>query len=51
MGDTDTKRRIRKILEERLDSYYETLLEAARRETGKHWEELVPQADREQAHG
>jgi hypothetical protein len=45
MGDTQDKQHVRRLLEKRLDSYYEVLMEAARRETGKKWELLLQRRD------
>ena len=51
MGDTQDKRQyVRKLLERRLDSYYEALMEAARRETRERWERLIREGDHDEAH-
>jgi hypothetical protein len=50
MGDTEDKRHVRKLLERRLDSYYEALMEAARRETRERWERLIREGDHGEAH-
>ena len=44
MPDTEDKRRVRGILSERLGSYYETLMEAASRESRERWEQMFRQA-------
>ena len=50
MGDTQDKRQhVRKLLERRLDSYYEALMEAARRETRERWERLIKEGDHGEA--
>ena len=50
MGDTEDKRRVRSILSDRLDSYYEALMEAARRDARERWERLIQQSDRDHLH-
>jgi hypothetical protein len=49
MGDTQDKQRVRRLLKKRLDSYYEVLKEASRRETGEKWELLLQRRDEPQA--
>lgn len=46
MGDTEQKRKVRGILSDRLDSYYEALMEKARRDSRQRWEQVIKQAER-----
>jgi hypothetical protein len=45
MGDTEAKRQVRGVLSARLDSYYETLMEAALRDSRKRWEQVLQKAE------
>jgi hypothetical protein len=47
MGDIHEMRLRRKILSVRLNSYYESLLEAARREARLRWEHVIEHAAHE----
>ena len=41
MGDTENKRRVRRLLSDQLDSYYEALVDAARRDVRERWEQII----------
>ena len=51
MGDTGNKRRVRRLLSDRLDSYYEALVDAARRDARERWEQIIRQSDSDRLHG
>ena len=51
MGDTENKRRVRRLLSDQLDSYYEALVDAARRDARERWEQIIRQSDSDRLHG
>jgi hypothetical protein len=44
MGDTDQKRQRRNILRQRLDSYYEELMQEAREQSAERWKRVLAEA-------
>ena len=44
MGDTEDRRRVRGVLSGRLDSYFEMIMETARRDSDERWERVIQEA-------